>query len=164
MLKAFSKKMVLPTLVMIWATTYFLECQNYKLKSRRLVSIVFFMMLGLYVINALTDYFEVRKAWRKQPACDRPASPKGNLKEFLLSSGIGRMVAIFAVLILYVLCLDRAGFILTTLICSCLIMLVMGERKWYILVFMPIALVVLLYVIFNFGLRVPLPKGFLTIL
>ena len=73
-------------------------------------------------------------------------------------------VAIFAILIIYVLLLDPVGFILTTLVCSFLVMLVMGERKWYVLVFMPIALVIILYLVFNLGLRVPLPKGIFPIL
>ena len=158
MLKAYLKKMTLPTVIMIWSATYFLECQSYKLKSRRLVSIVFFMMLGLYIINGLTDYLEVRKAYRQGAAATKKAASG------LSSSAVIKMAAIFAVLIVYTLMLDRAGFIITTLIGAGLIMWIMGERKAQLLILIPIILVTLLYVIFNFGLRVPLPKGILGIL
>ena len=166
MLKAYLKKMALPTAVMVWAFTYYLECLNYKIKSRRMVSIVFFMMLGLHVINGVTDFLEVRRAAKAKGADPASAekTARSSFKELLTSSGVGRMVAIFAILIIYVLLLDPVGFILTTLVCSFLVMLVMGERKWYVLVFMPIALVIILYLVFNLGLRVPLPKGILPIL
>lgn len=167
MLKAFLKKMALPTVVMIWAFTYFMECQNYKLKSRRMVSIVFFMMLGLFVINGITDFLEVRREIKKNGAIadtQTEKTVKRSFKEIMTSSGVGRMVEIFAILIAYVLLLEPVGFILTTLVSTILVLLVMGERKWYMLVFMPIALVIILYLIFNVGLRVPLPKGILPIL
>lgn len=169
MLKAYLKKIILPTLVMVWAFTYYLECLNYKLKSRRMVMIVFFMMLGLYVINGLTDFFETRKEWRKQQAENQSKGAQEEKKQpfslqRMLSSGTGRMVAIFAVLIAYVLLLEPVGFILTTLACALLVMLIMGERKWFMLVLIPIALSAALYLIFRFGLNIPLPKGILTIL
>ncbi|MBR5382964.1 MAG: tripartite tricarboxylate transporter TctB family protein [Clostridia bacterium] len=165
MLKAYLKKMILPTVVMVWAFTYYLECLNYKLKSRRMIVIVFFMMLGLYVINGITDFFEVRKEIKNKKAeateTEEKAEKKSLVERFKKSSVL-RMVAIFAILILYVLVLDTAGFIITTLVCSELVLLVMGERKWYVLVFMPIVLVAVLYLIFRFGLKVPLPKGFIN--
>lgn len=160
MLKAYLKKMILPTVIMGWSLTYFLECQNYKLKSRRLVSIVFFMMLGLYIINGITDYLEVRKAFRATSG----EKTKDTASSGRVKPAIARMTAVFVVLILYALGLDRIGFILTTLISSGLIMWIMGERKWYLLVIIPIVLVALLYVIFSLGLRVPLPKGIFSTL
>ena len=163
MLKAYLKKMILPTVVMVWALTYYLECLNYKLKSRRMVVIVFFMMLGLYIINGITDFFEVRKEVKnKKTEAVEEKTGKKSLIERFKNSSVLRMVAIFAILVLYVLVLDTAGFIVTTLICSELVLLVMGERKWYVLVFMPIVLVAALYMIFRFGLKVPLPKGFIS--
>lgn len=152
------KKMVLPTIVMIWATTYYFECQGYSLKSRRLVSIAFFIMLGLYVINGITDYLEVRREYEAQKA-EKTAVTAFVDWTAIRQSPTMRTVALFAILAVYVLVLDILGFILTTFLCSMGILFIMDERRILRLTIIPVLLVIALYVSFKIGLRIPLPVG-----
>lgn len=159
MIAQYLKKMALPTIVMIWATTYFVECQGYGLKSRRLVTIVFFIMLGLYLINGFTDFLEVRRAMNER---DEGQTKSADIDWAAIKQGpMMRTISLFVLLAAYVLLLEPLGFILTTPICSSGILLVMGERKPVRLVLIPVVLVIALYVSFKIGLRIPLPVGIL---
>ncbi|HHU01927.1 MAG TPA: tripartite tricarboxylate transporter TctB family protein [Christensenellaceae bacterium] len=155
--------MVLSTVVMAWSTIYYIECLGYSLKSRRLVQMVYFMMLGLYVINGITDYIETKKEWAKKTDSKDSAKSEKTSSSILVMLKENKAVLLFATLILYVLALDFLGFILTTFICSFIILFIMGECRIPILVGMPIALVVILILIFKMGLNVPLPAGILGV-
>ncbi len=159
MIKAYLKKMILPTVVMAWSTIYYIECLGYSLKSRRLVEMVFFMMLGLYVINGITDYVSMKKEWAKKAAAEDIVKAEKTTQSFLEMVKANKTIVLFATLILYVLVLDFLGFILTTLLCSVIVLLIMGERRIPMLIGMPIFLVATLFLIFNVGLNVPLPTG-----
>ena len=155
----YMKKMALPTIVMAWATAYFVECQGYGLKSRRLVSIVFFIMLALYVINGITDFLEERRAYNAQETA-REKAPVIDWAAIRQGPAM-RTISLFVILGVYVLVLEPLGFILTTFACSLGILLVMDERKPARLILIPIILVIALYVSFKIGLRIPLPVGIL---
>ena len=161
MIKAYLKKMVLPTVVMAWSTIYFIECLGYSLKSRRLVQMVYFMMLGLYVINGITDYIATKKEWAEKGDAKDNAKAEKTSTNLIVMLKENKTIVLFATLLLYVLALDFIGFIITTLIFTAFVLYVMGERRIPLLVGMPIGLVVLLYLIFKVGLNVPLPTGIL---
>lgn len=167
MIKTYVKKIVLPTLVMLWATVYYIECRGYSLKSRRLVQVVFFMMLGLYVINAITDYFVTKKEWRAKfsaGAVDNDNLKNESRKKIFSQAGKeNRTFFLFLLLMMFVLCLNTLGFIIATLVFSAVVLSIMGERRISRLVVLPIVLVITLFLIFNFSLNVPLPIGFLGV-
>lgn len=163
MIKAYLKKMVLSTVVMAWSTMYYIECLGYSLKSRRLIQMVYFMMLGLYIINGITDYIETKKEWSKKADSKDSAKSEKTSSDILAMLKENKAVLLFATLILYVLGLDFLGFIITTFICCVIILLVMGERRIPMLIGMPIGLVVILFLIFKVGLNVPLPTGILGV-
>ena len=159
MVRAYAKKMALPTVLMIWATAYFIECQGYNLKSRRLVTWVFFIMLALFIINSITDFFEVRRDWVAKSAEGNKSFP---LDWKALADGPAKRIAcIFGILILYVLLLEPVGFVLTTFVGSALILFLMEERSWLRLLIISASLTAVLYVAFKTGLRIPLPGGLL---
>lgn len=159
MVRAYAKKMVLPTILMIWATTYYIECQSYNLKSRRLVTWVFFIMLALFIINGITDFLQVRRNWiRKSAEEKRSISPDWKA---LAGGPAKRTASIFGTLILYVLLLEPIGFVLTTFVGSAVILFEMEERNWLRLLIISALLTAMLYVAFKTGLRIPLPGGLL---
>ena len=67
---------------------------------------------------------------------------------------------LFAVLISFVYCflLERVGFIVLTPICVVAAWLFFEVRSWKVIVFTTILLIIGIYLLFEFGLRAPLPK------
>lgn len=154
------KKMALPTIVLIWAASYYVEVMGYSEKNHKLIQPVFWVIVLLYIINGVTDYREW-KASQKDKA-DQPAQPKEKLSlEALDWNGTGKIVAAIAAMVIYVAMLDILGFVISTLLFVAAILFVMGERRWFLLVGVPTVLDIILYVVFRIALSIPLPTGFL---
>jgi len=77
-----------------------------------------------------------------------------------LSKGTSRGKLIFAVLISFVYCflLERFGFIVLTPICLVAAWVFFEVRSWKIIVSTTITLILGIYLLFEFGLRAPLPR------
>ncbi len=65
---------------------------------------------------------------------------------------------IVAMAILYALLLDVVGYEILTAIFLSVSMFVLGERRWYILLIVPIAAIIVIYFGFVMGLRVQIPR------
>lgn len=148
------KKMALPTIVLAWAATYYVEVMGYSAKNHRLIQPVFWVMVLLYVINGITDYRE----WKKEQAQEgeKPSALKNLDREKAV-----RVVSVVAVMAIYVAVLGLLGFVISTLLFAGVVLFIMGERKWYKLVGIPLVLALFLYVVFRLALSIPLPTGFL---
>lgn len=144
------KKMALPTVVLVWAASYYVEVMGYSEKNHRLIQPVFWIMVLLYVINGITDYREW-KSTQTEPAEDT-SSPKPFDR---------KIIAVIVAMVAYVVLLNIFGFVISTLLFVAAVLFLMGERRWYLLIGIPIALVAVLYVVFRIALSIPLPIGFL---
>lgn len=150
------KKMALPTIVLIWATSYYVEVMGYSVKNHRLIQPVFWVMALLYIINGVTDYRE----WKSVKT--EPASQPTEKSPVNRNHG-ARVAAVIGIMVAYVALLGFLGFLVSTLLFAGAILYLMGERKWYKIAGLPLVLVIALYLIFRVGLSIPLPTGFLEI-
>lgn len=77
-----------------------------------------------------------------------------------ISKGTSRGKLLFAVMISFVYCflLEKVGFIVLTPICVVAAWLFFEVRSWKVIVFTTILLIIGIYLLFEFGLRAPLPK------
>ena len=46
------KKLALPTLIIAWAASYYIEVMGYSVKNHRMIQPIFWVMVALYLINA----------------------------------------------------------------------------------------------------------------
>ncbi len=155
LLKSFLlKKMALPTIVLLWAASYYVEVMGYSVKNHRMIQPIFWVMVLLYIVNGITDYREWK---RKAPDAPKDAAPqeKPDRRQAL------RLAAIIGCMAGYVAVLDIIGFLPGTAVFICAVLLLMGERRWYRLAGISIAFSAVIYLIFKVGLAIPLPKGFL---
>ena len=66
-------------------------------------------------------------------------------------------------LLLYALCLERLGFLITTFLFLVLSLMSFRPRRWSGIFLVSSVTVVISYLVFGVWLKVPLPKGFLGI-
>lgn len=144
------KKMALPTVVLVWAASYYVEVMGYSEKNHRLIQPVFWIMVLLYIINGITDYREWKSTKTEQ--AEDTSSPKPFDR---------KIIAVIVAMVAYVVLLNIFGFVISTLLFVAAVLFLMGERRWYLLIGIPIALVAVLYVVFRIALSIPLPIGFL---
>ena len=148
------KKMALPTIVLFWAVSYYVEVMAYSVKNHRLIQPIFWVMAVLYIINGITDYRE----WKQIQA----GRQSGQAENKLISSRqTVKVAAVIIVMAAYVALLGLLGFVTSTFLFAGAVQYLMGERKWYRVVCIPLVLVAFLYLVFRIGLSIPLPTGFL---
>jgi putative tricarboxylic transport membrane protein len=75
----------------------------------------------------------------------------------------GKSALIVAVLLLFGLFVEKAGFFLCTFVASLLTLRINGTRKWSYLVFVPVLICIGIFLVFNVLLEVRLPLGFLRL-
>jgi putative tricarboxylic transport membrane protein len=73
-------------------------------------------------------------------------------KKILIRSGL-----LVAATVIYLLLLAYVGFIIATLVYVCVVMYLLGERRWWMLVLTPAAVTLLIFIVFEIGLKVYLP-------
>lgn len=160
-MKKYLTKMIIPTVILAWAIAYFIEVSKYKPLNAVLIRPVFLVMAVLYVINAVTDFIACR---REAAAEGVPAREEKSLlqavKGFLTSPG-SKIVYLFVLIMLYALLLKSVGFIIVNALFLFAVLLVMGERKVWKLVLIPIVVTALMHLIFVTGLKILLPAGIL---
>ena len=69
----------------------------------------------------------------------------------------GKLVAAVVISFVYCFLLERVGFLLLTPICLLAAWLCFEVRRWKVIVFTTILLILGIYLLFEFGLRAPLP-------
>jgi len=76
-------------------------------------------------------------------------------------SGLGLSITAFIGLLLYTYLLDKIGYLLVTPLMLLGLMVLMGERRWLMIILWAIGFSTGLYLLFRYGLRVILPEGLL---
>ncbi len=71
---------------------------------------------------------------------------------------IAHLVIIVAMGILYAVLLETVGYEILTAVFLFVSMFILGERRWYVLLIIPIAAILVIYLGFVTGLRVPIPR------
>ena len=107
-----------------------------------------FALTLLIVSNVIILIMEIRKALKEEP---EPMDPLEK-KSLIIS------VFMMAVIFLYGFAIDYLGYIISNIILMVIGLWVFGERKWKVLVIVPVVVTLLLYVIFKHGLMVSLPS------
>ncbi len=159
-MKNFLKKMIIPTIIMGWATVFLLEVLQYPPKNYILIRPVYFVMLAFYLVNAVLDFLGCRKDEKVHtPSCDVTAPMKDRVVAFLKSDKI-KIPSVFAFFLLAEVLLNILGFFIVLPLFLFAVLRIAGVTNWKILVILSIIVTVVLYLIFQVGLNVALPYGF----
>jgi len=155
----FLKKMIIPTLIMVWATIFLLEVLQYPPKNYILIKPLYFVMLAFYVINGILDFFACKKdgAFAKDP--DKVAISMKEYTQRFLKSENARIALVFASLFIASILFNILGFFIVVPLLALSILLIAGIRSWKPMVIVPLTLVVVLFLIFKVGLNVRIPYG-----
>jgi len=165
-MKKFLSKMIIPTIILGWATYYIISVLKFKPLNLVLIRPVYFVMLGLYIINGVIDYFACRKEEKMKNVAANTAESKEKrsfvevVKE-LAAAKQSKIVYIFIMILLYALLLKPVGFIIVNLLFLFGVLFVMGERKVWKLIAIPIVVTAAMYMVFVVGLKILLPAGIL---
>ncbi|MBT9778211.1 hypothetical protein GPL15_17050 [Clostridium sp. MCC353] len=157
------KKLLIPTIIFIWAVCYYIEVLGKKASAGYFIKPVFWIMAVLYVVIAAKD----TKAWWEEGKAIAARSKKedqgaknddtGKVKDVEL----GQMMVCVGSAALYLAVMPYVGFIIAT------ILLLFGLFCWLKAPNRVGALVLAvlvtagMYMLFKFGLKVPLYAGIL---
>ena len=72
-----------------------------------------------------------------------------------------KILSIYMIIAGYIFLWDKLGYLLTSILTLLSLMLVMGERKIFRLVVTPVGTTVIIYYIFYYFLKIPIPGGIL---
>lgn len=157
-------ELVVLLLIFSYATYYYLEV--YALSSRT----INLLLIGpVYVILALSTFFlivsKVRKA-RSETESAVSSDPNQQAPEksgaARADSAVVRDGLVFGIAtILYVLLLDKVGFVVSSFLYVMSLIYFLGSRSFWLTVFLPIVVVGFLYLTMVVLLKFPLPEGWL---
>lgn len=160
-MKNFLKKMILPTIIMGWATVFLLEVLQYPPKNYIIIRPVYFVMLAFFLVNAVLDFMSCRKDEKEHSNSNVDASipTKDRIVAFVKSDRI-KVPSIFVIFLLAAVLLNILGFFIVLPVFIFSILRIAGVTSWKTLVILSVIVTVVLYLIFQVGLNVTLPYGF----
>lgn len=161
-MKNFLKKMIIPTIIMGWATVFLLEVLQYPAKNYIIIRPVYFVMLAFYLANAVLDFLSCRKEEKVHiPSGNNDTTTKERIVASMKSDKI-KIPLVFAVFLLSALLLNILGFFIVLPLFLFTVLRISGVTNWITLMLFSIILTVVLYLIFQVGLSIALPHGFFT--
>jgi len=146
------QKIMIPTIVMIWATFYLFEVMQLHIRNQHLIRPAYFILLALYIFNT---YGDVRK-WKKEQAKSVGQTGEG----FKIPAEMKTLAIIAIITVGYLVIMPLTGFTFSTIAYLAVLLLALNVRKMLTLIFFPLALTIFVYVVFRIFLRLPLPGGF----
>lgn len=156
----FIKKMFIPSLILLWATYYFLEVKKLPEKNAILIQPVFILLVVFYFVNLFIDYKETKAEAAMQAEQVTDSEQQMQTKTPAEKKNY-RLVAVFALLLMSVVLIEPLGFLITIPLLVASILWIMDVRRWIPLIIMPLVLTAIVYFVFGVFLNVPLPPGIL---
>ncbi|NVO15693.1 MAG: tripartite tricarboxylate transporter TctB family protein [Rhodoplanes sp.] len=125
---------------------------------------IVFAAMGLWLLLSPGDIIARLRARRDgtSPAATAPAAPGENL--FARLGLDWHFVALWIVVLGYLWFMPDLGFPVATFILLVLFTALLGETRWHIVLSLALAVTIVVYVSFKYGLNVRLPLGILEFL
>lgn len=153
-LRALAGELLVPALLLGYATDYYMEVRALPRPETNLLLIepVYFILLACFVLFAAG---RVRAALGSDSQSTSDEYPEaGRLFSW-------KSLAFVVMTVVYVVLMPILGFVVTTILYIALLSLVLGVRSLAALSVTPLIIVVMLYLGMEWWLRLPLPKGIL---
>lgn len=149
MMLQIAQRIGIPFILLFLAAVYFLEVKGGKAQDLMLIKPVFYLMVLLFCVNAITDLRDIMR--QKGRILSAKADP---LTRILPFAGL----AIFLVAVL-----PYAGFCISSIVFLFLVLFMFKVESKAVLVLMPLIVSTVLYFLFVYAFGVELPVGFLGI-
>jgi phosphatidylglycerophosphate synthase len=149
MMLQIAQRIGIPFLLLVMAWAYFLEVRGQRDQDLLLIKPVFYLLVVLFIINAITD---LRDILRKRNEEAVQVSEKESLKTIL---------SFAALTVVLVAALPYAGFLIASTLFIFVALSMSKVENKLILFAMPVCVSVGLYLIFEYAFGVELPVGFL---
>lgn len=149
MMLQIAQRIGIPFVLLLLAAAYFFEVRGAKEQDLMLIKPVFYLMVVLFCINAITD---LRAILREKNDATSVAGENSSLKRILSFAGLA---------VLLVGSLSLLGFPIAATLFVFLVLLLFKVESKTVLFVMPVAIASALYVLFELVFAVELPVGFL---
>jgi hypothetical protein len=144
-----AQRIGIPFVLLVIAAAYFLEAGHGKAQDMLLIRPVFYLMVLLFCINAITD---LRDILRQKEKAGGQRRDDASLKAIMPFAGLA---------ILFVAILPYAGFPLASLVFLFAVLFLFKVDNKAVLYLMPVGISIGLYLLFEKVFGVELPVGFL---
>jgi cell division protein FtsW (lipid II flippase) len=148
MMLQIAQRIGIPFLLLVMALAYFLEVRGQRDQDLMLIKPVFYLLVVLFIINAITD---LRDILRKKNNEAVQTGEKESLKKIL---------SFAALTVALIVALPYMGFLVSAMLFIFAALLMSRVENKLILYAMPICVPLVLYVIFEYAFGVELPIGF----
>lgn len=150
MMSQIVQRIGIPFVLLFMATLYFFEVRGGKPQDLMLIKPVYYLMVVLFCINAVTDMRAILRERGKEAA--KAAREADSLKKILLFAALS---------ILLVAALPFAGFLVAATLFIFGVLAIFKVETKAVLYAMPLAVTVSLYLLFEHVFGVELPTGLL---
>jgi len=150
---AFLKSMVAPTLLMGWATYYFIEVMGKPESARTLILPAYILLVVFYVAIVVRDYRRNRKAVDVSDPAQNGAHRENRIRCLCLAASA-----------LYLAAMPYLGFPVATVLALTFAFHILGAKRKIASLLFAICFTAILYYTFSHLLYVPLPLGLLEAL
>ena len=149
MMLQIAQRIGIPFILLVMAFAYFLEVRGQRDQDLMLIKPVFYLLVVLFIINAITDLLDIL---RKKDSEEAGVKEKESLKKIL---------SFAAITVALVAALPYAGFLISATLFIFVALLMSKVENKLILYAMPLCTPLVLYVIFEYAFGVELPVGLL---
>ena len=149
MMVQIAQRIGIPFALLVFASLYFMEVRAGKEQDMMLIKPVFYLMVVLFIVNAVTDMRDIMR--KKDDSAARKAEDS-SLKKILRFAGLA---------ILLVAALPFAGFLISATVFLFLVLFMFQVDNKAILFLMPVGVSLALYLLFEHVFAVELPASIL---
>lgn len=139
---AFLKRMIIPTMILLWSLMYVIETRSHSHRDVLLVRPLFILIGITYLIIFLKEFF------CKKNVCSNDVA--------FISA---KEIKILILMITYIFAIKYLGFILTSFLSMLVMLYILDVKKISSLVIFSFLSTAVLYFAFEVILMVPLPSG-----
>lgn len=156
----FMHRIIVATLILLFIIVYYFDISSLKnSQDKLLVNPIIWIVILLYPIIIWQEWREKKK---NEAVQQEDVTEKEIDEDDETSARLSKKVLLFMIFTLaYLILLNYVGFIVSTIIYMPALMSVLGTKSKKILIILPIATTVILYILFNNLLGIPLPEGVL---
>lgn len=156
------KKLITPTIMMLWALYYFVEIQGKQASAGLFIRPVFWVMLALYVLILwmdVRDWKEQRTQGKTDLSEEEKQALEARAKE--KRADLYRTAICIAGALAYVILFPVLGFFISTTLFLFIMFCWLKAPNKIAALILAATVAAGMYLLFKVGLKVPLPTGFL---
>lgn len=159
LLSPFAHRIFVATGILLFALLYLYEISSLNhSQDKLLVNPVIWIIVILYPIIIWQEW----RQFKGKQAQEQTSEPEKEKESSETSAKLTKKVLFFMLSTFgYLIGMNYLGFFMMTIIYMPLLMWVLGTKSKRILIILPIATTIILYVLFDMVLEIPLPQGLL---